>query len=109
VGLVQRPADDLWWPSLWHLPGTVLRSTDTLESALQRLWDDELRVETADAPRFRDFLLHHSQRGAELVLIHTIENCAVKATSPMKWFPMDAIPDNFIESEWNILNKIKAA
>src|SRR5580704_17304344 len=37
VLLIQRAADDEYWPNLWHTPGTVVRSTD-LPNGQQTNW-----------------------------------------------------------------------
>ncbi len=62
IGLVKRDKDDLWWPNMWHLPGTVLRSTDTLDSAQKK--------------------------------------------SKMEWFPINKLPEPFVDSERNVIERL---
>ncbi len=107
IGLVEREEDDLWWPNLWHLPGTVLRSTDTVETAIQRLMDSEIAIKTSSAQVFRGFSVHRSERGSGLILIYTIENCLFKKTSAVKWFSIDHLPKEFVSSESYVIEKIK--
>ncbi len=92
---------------MWHLPGTFLRSTDTVNTAFKRLFDEELAIKKSNGPIFRGHLVHASSRGAELVLIYTIENCALRKTSEMQWYPINKLPKNFIKSERDIVRKLK--
>ncbi len=99
VGLARRDAHDLWWPNLLCMTGTVLRSTDTMESALQRLLEDELHIVSNDQPVFRNFLVHDSERGADLQLIYSVENCEFKPDSPLQWFSLGNLPPDTAETE----------
>lgn len=107
IGLVQRDEDDTWWPGMWHLPGTHLRSTDTLQSAFARLRKEELHLVRSGIPTFCGVSIHSSTRGAEVVLIYIIEQCFFKKNSSVKWFPVNSPPKNFIKSEMNVVKKMK--
>ncbi len=107
IGLVKREEGARWWPGMWHLPGTFLRSTDTVNTAFKRLLDEELAIEKSSKPTFRGHLVHVSDRGAELVLIYTIENCVLRKASTMQWCPVDKLPKNFIKSERHVVKKLK--
>lgn len=107
IGLVQRNENDTWWPGMWHLPGTYLRSTDTLKSAFSRLRKEELSLVRSGIPTFCGVSIHSSTRGAEVVLIYIIEQCIFKKSSAMKWFPVDKLPKNFIKSEMKVVKKLK--
>lgn len=50
VLLGQRPASDLWWPDLWHVPGSVLLPTDPIED----LHDYETPVQRIIRQEFGD-------------------------------------------------------
>lgn len=107
VGVVRREADDRWWPGLLHLAGTVLRSTDTMETALQRLIDTELQLSNHQAPVFHENLVHQSKRGAELQLIYSVDGCELAPNSPLQWFPIDALPADFLVTEQAALQVLK--
>lgn len=107
IGLVKRADDDLWWPSMWHLPGTVLRSTDTIDTAIERLKAEELALQSCETPVFQGFSVQKSQRGAEIVLIYTAANCTFENPSKVEWFPVDALPEQFVESERNVVEKVR--
>lgn len=106
IGLVKRSSNDLWWPNMWHLPGTVLRSTDTIESAIERLKTEELLLESSDEPTFQGFSVQNSKRGAEIVLIYSVVNCVFDQQSQMKWFAVDNLPKSFVESEKSVVEKV---
>lgn len=108
VGLVKRDENDRWWPNMWHLPGTVLLSTDTVNSAIKRLMGNELLLKTSNPPVFHGFLLNRSERGAGMVLIYTIENCSFQKNTAFGWFSINKLPKNFITSEKNVIDKIKS-
>lgn len=42
VLLIKRPKDDKFWPGLYHNPGCIIRSTDSLDDALNRVLTQEL-------------------------------------------------------------------
>ena len=45
VLLTKHDTNDPDWPSLWHIPGTVMRQTDLrFEDALKRIADEEINI-----------------------------------------------------------------
>lgn len=107
VGVVRREANDRWWPGLLHLAGTVLRSTDTMETALQRLIETELQLSGHQPPVFHENLVHQSKRGAELQLIHSVDGCELAPDSPLQWFPINALPTDFLATERSALQVLE--
>lgn len=107
IGLIKRENDDPWWPGQWHLPGTVIRSTDTLDSAIQRLLKEEIVVTTSNQPVFHIFVIQHTKRGAGVVLVYGVRNCVLPETSPTHWFTIDELPEQLVESELEIIEKLK--
>ena len=74
--LISRSANDPNWPNQLHVPGTVIRSTDQLDSyksAFHRIFDGELQKVKVSEPVFVQNLLHHSGRGVETSQIHWVE------------------------------------
>jgi hypothetical protein len=98
VLLLRRPPDDPIWPNLWHNPGTVLRASDTYESALDRLLNDELQgARIVKDPVFVANIFNQSKRGTEVILIYRIE---IKGPTPVGTFwPIDKLPKDIIDSE----------
>ncbi len=107
VGLLKRDRDDRWWPDMWHVPGTILRSTDTMETAISRLITKEIQVEKSDEPVFHTSAVHQSDRGAEIVFLYSLSNSLFQPASEITWFPIDKLPENCIESEKKIIEALK--
>ncbi len=107
IGILQRDAKDLWWGSGWHLPGTILQSRDTLETAFRRLLEEEILVQHSDPPVFQGFVLHQTKRGAEIVLLHSLEHCVLHHASKIQWVPVDTLPVTFVPSEKTVVEKLK--
>ncbi len=74
VLLLPRDGNDPVWGGLLHTPGTVLRPTDaSLETALQRLLDEELPGISSSQAVFVEHRLHTQDRGRELSLVYWVE------------------------------------
>ncbi|MBI4092481.1 MAG: NUDIX hydrolase [Candidatus Kerfeldbacteria bacterium] len=107
IGLIKRENDDPWWPGRWHLPGTVILSTDTMNGAIQRLLKEEIVVTSSDQPVFHTIVVQHTKRGAGLVLVYSVRNCVLPETSPIHWFSVDDLPEQLVESELEVIEKLK--
>jgi len=107
IGLLQRDDADLWWPGMWHLAGTVFRGTDTTQTCIERLLNDELKIQKSDVPQFRSHLEHTSDRGAELLLIYSVEHCELQADSKMEWFSIDGLPATLVSTELRPILELK--
>jgi len=107
IGLLKRDPTDMWWPGMWHLAGTVFRSTDTTQTCIERLLTDELKIQKSADPQFRAHLEHTSDRGAELLLIYSIEQCEVQPDSKMKWFSIHDLPTTLVSTELRPILELK--
>lgn len=107
IGLIRRGDDDPWWPGQWHLPGTIIRSTDTLVSAIQRLLHEEIIASSYDEPIYQTFVFQRSKRGSSIVLVYSVDHCVVPATSLMRWHPIDVLPAEIIDSEREIIEVLQ--
>lgn len=101
VLLVQRPADDPVWPSMWHVPGTVIRTTDKMDAGndydqpLERLLGPEgelAGIKTVGKPVEIETERRRVARGDELAVIHYIE-VQGEATAG-RFFALDEYPAN---------------
>lgn len=102
VLLFQRDPDDPVWPSQYHTPGTILRPTDSsLEEAINRLINDELQGVTISEPQFTGVYINKYLRGPSL----GIEYCLEVSDNPSQgvFYPVDALPDNFISEQKDLL------
>lgn len=70
--LTQRDSNDLYWPGMYHSPGSVIRATDEIGefgqlSAYGRIFGDELQASQGEMlPRFWRVSLRQVERGVEL-------------------------------------------
>ena len=79
VLLIQRAADDPFWPDMLHTPGTVIRATDLHRpeddnwGAFQRILHDELLDTEVSVPHYVGSIFHASKRGTEQAQLYWIE------------------------------------
>lgn len=72
--LTRRPDDDKYWPGEWHVPGTVIRSTDqegSYKTCFERILSDELQglVAVSD-PVWVKTEFWDMERGREIDQLH---------------------------------------
>lgn len=102
VLLIRRPPDDPLFANLWHNPGTVIRSTDTLKSTIDRLLNDELyKIRVTSGPHFVSNKFHRSPRGAEIVQIYWIE--AEEPVPTGMYWPVHNLPKDMLTTEIPII------
>ncbi len=100
VLMVQRPADDIEFPPLaWHMPGTVIRDTDTIESAMARLMEGEVggRVSTPESCGIKEVErgADHPRHAISLLYCTWLKGHGhVEAyDGPGKFFPVNKLPE----------------
>ncbi len=74
--LLRREVDDPVWPNQLHVPGTVVRASDTpgsFNDPLKRVLSKELHGVPTSALTFVKNILHHSGRGMEASQIFWVE------------------------------------
>ncbi len=115
VLLLQRPDDDAYWPGEWHMPGTVLRSTDeegSFTSGFKRIFGGELagKVVPLGEPKVLGTNFWDVERGRELATKHFVEvEVDADAELPGKFFALDNIPENTIEHHRVMIPEMLAA
>lgn len=98
VLLLERPENDLIWPSMLHTPGTILRPTDaTIENAFSRLYEEELRGVSLSQPVFIGAHLSRNRRGTCLLLEHIVETQSEPTEGV--FYDVENLPDKFIEAQ----------
>jgi hypothetical protein len=111
VLLTKRPDDDKFWPGEWHIPGTVIRSTDTestYESCFTRILDDELEgLVTITKPSRVSIEFWEIERGRELDQLF-VTNCvnAQEVSDSIRFFPVDALPKNLMSHHREVIEII---
>lgn len=103
VLLLERPSDDPVWPNMLHTPGTVIRATDSLESALRRILEDELGGIAISDPQFVDNIIHHSGRGLEVSQIYWVE--VADSKSAEQFYDISELPNTLVESQRDFISQ----
>ncbi len=115
VLLLQRDVNDPYWPGQWHMPGTVLRSTDKpgdFSSAFQRVFGGELagRVTPLSEPVLIGVNFWDVERGRELANKHFVEvEATADAELPGQFYTLDNLPDNLIAHHGAMIPEMLAA
>lgn len=100
VLLLEREPGDPIWPGEVHVPGTVIRPTDTegkMYLAFERILKDELQGTPSSDPHFVGSTLHPSKRGMEQAQIFWVEVTGEPRIG--HFYAADALPANLIESQ----------
>ncbi len=116
VFMLRRPGDDPYWPGQWHVPGTVLRSTDKagdFSSGLDRLFkskdETEGTITPTSAPKYVTTKFWDVARGRELDTVHYVPVEATSDQLPGQFFPVDELPDDTIEHHKIIIQEAAEA
>ncbi|MBI2625524.1 hypothetical protein HY442_00655 [Candidatus Parcubacteria bacterium] len=89
----QRPHEP--YPNQWHSPGTILRKTDTFNSAFRRLETRELAPAIfRTTPRFIKNAISQDRRGRFLGVIHVAELTGTPRRGA--FFPFRRLPKNLV-------------
>lgn len=112
--LTRRPDDDEHWPSQWHVPGTVIRSTDnegSYETCFERIVRDELRDLVAiDTPEWISIEFWEMERGRELDQLHYATLLrASDLPNDMQFFPVDNLPSDLMRHHRDMIATIAKA
>jgi hypothetical protein len=103
VLLVERTADDPFWPGLLHTPGTVIRATDLSDGkqenwpAFQRILEDELKGTKVSSPHYVGSIFHRSKRGVEQAQLYWVE--VLEDPKVGKFYSTYELPGGLIESQ----------
>lgn len=105
VLLLLRETDDPVWPGQLHVPGTVVRATDTpgsFDAPLQRVLSKELTGTRTSEPHFVKSILHYSGRGMEVSQVYWVE----VQSEPVEGVFYDAedLPDTIVRSQLDFIS-----
>lgn len=110
VLLTPRSDSDPFWPGLFHIPGTVLRATDSsVHSGINRILIDELffnqEMVLKSVPIFAFDLINTTKRGSEFshVYIVGIDHIPQDYTA----FSIDNLPENMIEHHKSMITSLR--
>jgi len=100
VLLLPRGDDDPIWPNQLHVPGTVIRPTDTegeMYLAFERILRDELQGTKVSDPHFVGSILHKSKRGTEQAQVFWVE--VLESPRVGHFYKIDSLPENLMHSQ----------
>ncbi|MET1033274.1 MAG: hypothetical protein ABWX94_02135 [Candidatus Saccharimonadales bacterium] len=102
--LLKREADDPVWPDRLHVPGTVIRASDTsgsFDDPLSRISSQELMDSQISEPMFVRNILHHSDRGMEVSQVLWVE--VQGETSVGEFYDVDHLPISLVQSQLDFI------
>lgn len=108
VLLIERAADDPFWPKMLHTPGTVVRATDVHKGqqddwqAFERIVQDELRGLKVSSPHYVGTMFHDSKRGSELAQLYWVDVLAEPEVG--RFYDVSALPEQLIDSQRTFIN-----
>lgn len=112
VVLFNRGPADLWWPNLYHNPGTCILADDMPEidewgipsKAFERLKNGEMKdLKLIGEPVYVGHLTQQVRRGPESKPVYYQE---VDYESAKKYlFPISKLPENIIDHQINFINR----
>jgi len=110
--LTRRDKDDPNWPGMWHVSGTTQRNDDVkyhadtdanFYVALERIWKSELKLSDEEIGLIRaekcDIISWRHSRGACVSTIFACWFDKVINFSEGEFFPVDALPEDFLEGQ----------
>ncbi len=114
IYLTQRPENDPHWPNGWHIPGTIIRSSDeegSLKTGIERVLKDELEgLRCVSEPAFVTMKFWDVTRGRELDLVHYV---LVETTDETKldgkFFSVENLPESTLEHHKIMIPEIATA
>lgn len=116
VLMTQRPADDPYWPSGWHLTGTVIRANDNegadFASCFERVLRDELHntIHPLDEMHYVGMKFWDVKRGRELDQMFYFEtNARDEDVREGAFFDVENLPETTLEHHKIMVPEIAAA
>lgn len=116
VLLTQRPNDDPYWPSQWHMPGTIIRASDNegtdFSSGVERVLQNELHgtVHMIGKPRYIGMKFWDVARGRELDQVFYFETDAKdEDVVEGQFFSVKNLPESTVSHHKVMIPEIAAA
>lgn len=95
VLLIKRGEEDLFWSGQYHTPGCIVRGTDTLDNARDRVYIEELASPMLSIDiTFSHVNSYVTPRGRNLGLVHFLE--LNEKPSVGEVFSLDSLPNNIV-------------
>jgi hypothetical protein len=109
--LTKRPDDDLHWPGQWHVPGTVIRSTDqedSFNSCFERILNEELSdLVVTTQPQRVSIEFWELERGREIDQLFYAElDNHQNLPENIRFFSVEDLPANLMRHHSEVIAKI---
>lgn len=105
--LLDRGSDDPLFPNQLHTPGTVVRATDTEQTAIDRILETELGGTLTTSPVLVAYVLHKSKRGSESARVFWVE--VLEEPRKGKFYTSENLPDALMESQRDFIQTALAS
>jgi hypothetical protein len=102
--LLPRSSNDPTWPNQLHVPGTVIRATDTMDIAFRRIFDGELNGSGHGEAEFVQNILHNSGRGMEASQIYWVEILDEPKTG--QFYNANDLPQTLVRSQLDFISEV---
>lgn len=109
--LTRRPDDDRYWPGEWHVPGTVIRSTDqegSYATCFERILTEELQgLVKVSEPVWVKIEFWEMERGREIDQLHYTRALSVQdLPNDIAFFAVNGLPDNLMRHHRDMIATI---
>ena len=94
VLLLPRADDDKYWPEMVHIPGCVIRPTDTRDDTFARIVHDELQGVSLGELVFVTIQTRKTARGNEHAEVYYVEVLDEPAVG--EFYDVDSLPESLI-------------
>jgi len=104
VLLFQRSADDLHWPGMYHIPGTIVLASDNAgkhEDAIQRIIQSKLNKVNINKIIFVESTLCKVNRGMELAIVYSVNLSDRPDVGSL--YKLSNLPSDLIEGQRNFI------
>lgn len=102
--LLKRDEKDPVWPNKLHVPGTVVRASDStgdFSEAFERILSNELNGLTFGPPTFVKGIIHNSGRGMEVSQVYWVE--VLNQPEVGQFYNTQELPAKLVESQMDFI------
>lgn len=110
VLLTKRPKNDEHWPEMYHVPGTIVRSSDELSLNFSSIPAPSIRARLSDElgmEIYKSELLFTcpfvGARGKEISFVYLVRVGEQEGLG--EFFDVNKLPETFIQEQWHFLDQ----
>lgn len=106
VNMVMRSPDDEFWPNQHHIPGSIMRANDTIESTIMRVMNRELGVNIPQEELKFDVVNVCDNEDGRSTILQLIVRTSYGVEGE-NWFPIESLPEDRIVEQDRAINIVK--